>query len=97
VAYYIFDKYGFTTGLIAFCLYDAIVSCVKNGVSFTNMLLAVVIAVIETIITYVIYTKSTSFANFLLKVILVIVVCVVVIIAIGVIISMVAGNSVKLS
>ena len=91
--YYIFKKYNFTTGLIAYSTYAIISSCIQNGFSFSSFFLAFIVALIETIISYVVYTKSNSFRAFLGKLLLVGLVIVVTLVILGTIIAMINGNN----
>lgn len=91
--YYIFKKYNFTTGLIAYSTYAIISSCIQNGFRFSYIFSAFIVALIETIISYIVYTKSNSFRSFLGKLLLVGVVIFVVLVILGVIIAMINGNN----
>ena len=91
--YYIFKKYNFTTGLIAYSTYAIISSCIQNGFHFSTIFLAFIVALIETIISYVVYTKSNSFRAFLGKLLLVGLVIFVVLVILGTIIAMINGNN----
>lgn len=91
--YYIFKKYNFTTGLIAYSAYAIIASCIQNGFRFSSIFLAFIVALIETIISYIVYTKSNSFRSFLGKLLLVGVVIFVVLVILGTIIAMINGNN----
>lgn len=91
--YYIFKKYNFTTGLIAYSTYAIISSCIQNGFRLSYIFLAFIVALIETIISYIVYTKSNSFRSFLGKLLLVGVVIFVVLVILGTIIAMINGNN----
>lgn len=91
--YYIFKKYNFTTGLIAYSAYAIIASCIQNEFRFSSIFLAFIVALIETIISYIVYTKSNSFRSFLGKLLLVGVVIFVVLVIIGTIIAMINGDN----
>lgn len=91
--YYIFKKYNFTTGLIAYSTYAIISSCIQNGFRLSYIFLAFIVALIETIISYIVYTKSNSFRSFLGKLLLVGVAIFVVLVILGTIIAMINGNN----
>lgn len=91
--YYIFKKYNFTTGLIAYSMYAIISSCIQNGFHFLTIFLAFIVALIETIISYVVYTKSNSFRAFLGKLLLVGIGIFVILVILGTVIAMINGNN----